>query len=287
LVFGGHVDQEASVVRGGVSRAWIVDDVLWSVIEPLLPPWPVRTPGPRPVPDRLCLQGILYVLHTGIGWEDLPQELGYGCGMTCWRRLKRWTDTGVFDQVHRILLAELNAAGRIDWSRAVLDGSHLDAKKGARAPAVTGQPGQARQQTPPDLRRRRHPTPGHHDRWERPRRHPGGDVARRRAASPAGGVGPAAGSRRCWPTRATTAPRSRDACRARGSQLIIPYRHTTGIKGLGKLRYVVEQTLALLHQFRRLATRWEHRLDIHQSLVNLGCALICWRRLINHEQRSC
>lgn len=75
------------------------------------------------------------MLYTGIGWEDLPQELGYGSGMTCWRRLKRWTDAGVFDRLHRLLLAELNAAGRIDWSRAILDGSHIDAKKGATLPA--------------------------------------------------------------------------------------------------------------------------------------------------------
>ena len=47
------------------------------------------------------------------------------------------------------------------------------------------------------------------------------------------------------------------------------------IKGLGKLRYVVEQTFALLHQFRRLAIRWERRLDIHEAFVSLGCALIC------------
>jgi transposase len=62
---------------------------------------------------RLCLQGILFVLHTGIGWEDLPQELGFGSGMTCWRRLQRWTEAGVFDQIHQILLAKLNAANRI------------------------------------------------------------------------------------------------------------------------------------------------------------------------------
>ena len=78
--------------------------------------------GPRPGPDRHCLQGILFVLHTGIGWEDLPLELGFGSGMTCWRRLKRWTDAGVFDQLHQILLAQLNAANRIDWSRAAVDG---------------------------------------------------------------------------------------------------------------------------------------------------------------------
>jgi transposase len=50
-----------------MSKAWIVDDGLWELIEPLLPPWPAKAPGPRPVPDRLCLQGILFVLHTGIG----------------------------------------------------------------------------------------------------------------------------------------------------------------------------------------------------------------------------
>ncbi len=54
--------------------------------------------------------------------------------MTCWRRLKRWSEADVFDRLHRLLLAELNAAGRIDWSRAAMDGSHIDAKKGAPAP---------------------------------------------------------------------------------------------------------------------------------------------------------
>jgi transposase len=73
------------------------------------------------------------VLQTGIGWEDLPQELGFGSGMTCWRRLKRWIDAGVFDQMHQLLLDRLNAANRIDWSRAAIDGSHIDAKKGVPA----------------------------------------------------------------------------------------------------------------------------------------------------------
>ncbi|ROP33608.1 transposase [Couchioplanes caeruleus] len=116
-----------------MGRAWIVDDGLWELIEPLLPPWPNKVPGPRPVPVRLCLQGILFVLHTGIGWEDLPQELGFGSGMTCWRRLRRWTGTGAFDQVHQILLAKLNAANRIDWSSVAMDGSHIDRSPGAWA----------------------------------------------------------------------------------------------------------------------------------------------------------
>ena len=122
-----------------MGKPWVVDDELWKLIEPVLPPWPQKAPGPKPIPDRLCLQGILFVLHTGLGWEDLPQELGFGSGMTCWRRLERWTTAGVFDQVHQILLAKLNAANRIDWSRAAMDGSHIDAKKGV--------PGQVRRRS--------------------------------------------------------------------------------------------------------------------------------------------
>ncbi len=60
---------------------------------------------------------------------------------------------------------------------------------------------------------------------------------------------------------------------------VISLKGAPNIKGLGKLRYVVEQTFALLHQFRRLAIRWERRLELHDALVSLGCSLICWRRL--------
>jgi len=97
-------------------------------------------------------QEILFVLHTGIGWEDLPQELGFGSGMTCWRRLQRWTDAGVFDQLHQILLAKRNAANRIDWSRAAMDGSPIDAKGCPNRP-IADQPRQARLQASPDRRR--------------------------------------------------------------------------------------------------------------------------------------
>jgi transposase len=113
-----------------VVRAWVTPDALWQRIEPLLPVRPAGRRGPKPLPDRLVLQGILFVLHTGIGWEDLPQELSFGSGMTCWRRLRDWHAAGIFDQLHHLLLAELNAAARIDWSRACADSSSVRAKKG-------------------------------------------------------------------------------------------------------------------------------------------------------------
>lgn len=77
------------------------------------------------------LSGIRFVLCTGIPWEFLPQELGFGSGTTCWRRLRDWNDAGVWQRLHESLLVELNAAGALDWSRAVIDGSHVRALKGA------------------------------------------------------------------------------------------------------------------------------------------------------------
>ncbi|CAL9279511.1 hypothetical protein SUDANB135_00168 [Streptomyces sp. SudanB135_2055] len=75
------------------SRPWIVSDELWSLVEPLLPePGSKKAEGRPRVPDRQALCGILFVLHTGIQWEYLPQELGFGSGMTCWRRLAAWNE---------------------------------------------------------------------------------------------------------------------------------------------------------------------------------------------------
>jgi transposase len=73
------------------------------------------------VPDRQALCGILFVLHTGIQWEYLPQELGLRSGMTCWRRLAAWNEAGVWDQLHAVLLKELRSKNKLDWSRAVID----------------------------------------------------------------------------------------------------------------------------------------------------------------------
>ena len=111
-------------------------DELWQRIEPLLPVRPrrFRSPGRSRLPDRQVQCGILFVLHTGIQWEFLPQELGFGSGMTCWRRLAEWNAAGVWQQLHELLLAELHATGQLDWSRAVIDSSHVRAaRRGPKA----------------------------------------------------------------------------------------------------------------------------------------------------------
>jgi transposase len=116
----------------------ILDDGLWEIIEPILPPPKKRRfryPGRRPIDNRKALTGILFVLRTGIQWEHLPQEMGCGCGMTCWRRLRDWQKAGVWEQLHKILLDLLNEAGRIDWQRAVVDSSSVRAVFGGRKPA--------------------------------------------------------------------------------------------------------------------------------------------------------
>ena len=116
----------------------LVPDDLWAAIAPLLPPEPPKPKGGRPrVPDRAALGGILFVLRTGIGWEALPQELGCGSGMTCWRRLRDWQAAGVWEALHRALLDKLGAAGKIDWSRAALDSASVRAKGGARIRGAT------------------------------------------------------------------------------------------------------------------------------------------------------
>ncbi|GIH96308.1 hypothetical protein Psi01_69380 [Planobispora siamensis] len=115
----------------------MVPDELWQRIEPLLPAAErrYRHPGRRRLDDRKVLCGILFVLYTGIPWEFLPQELGFGSGMTCWRRLRDWHQAGVWQALHELLLAQLHAADRLDWSKAVIDSAQVRALKGGPKPA--------------------------------------------------------------------------------------------------------------------------------------------------------
>lgn len=118
----------------------ILNDELWELIEPLLPPAKPRRfryPGRKALDNRKTLTGILFVLRTGIGWEYLPQEMGCGSGMTCWRRLRDWQKAGIWDKIHRALLNKLRQAEKIDWSRAVVDSASVRALLGGQKLAQT------------------------------------------------------------------------------------------------------------------------------------------------------
>jgi transposase len=116
----------------------LVTEELWEAIGPLLPKHEPSPRGGRPrVPDRACLAGIVFVLKTGIPWEDLPAEMGCGSGMTCWRRLEEWRRAGVWESLHAAALAKLRGADEIDWSRAAVDSSRVKAPLGGKKPART------------------------------------------------------------------------------------------------------------------------------------------------------
>jgi transposase len=96
-----------------------------------------RFPGRKPLDNRKVLPGILFVHRTGIRWEDLPQELGRGSGMTCWLRLRDWQAAEVWQRSHELQLSELQSNDRIDWSRAIVDRSSCEPWVEVRRPAQT------------------------------------------------------------------------------------------------------------------------------------------------------
>jgi transposase len=113
----------------------LVPDGLWERIEPLLPeraPRRSRYPGRLPIDDRAALAGIVFVLKTGITWQELPREVAGCSGVTCWRRLRDWAEAGVFTAIHELLLDQLRALDRLDLGTAVVDGSHVRALTGGR-----------------------------------------------------------------------------------------------------------------------------------------------------------
>jgi transposase len=117
----------------------ILDDELWKLIEPLIPAHQrrFRHPGRKPIEHRRVLSGIIFVLRTGMPWELLPRELGFGCGMTCWNHLHEWQKAGVWQRILEVLLAHLQDAGKLDWSRAIVDSSSVRAVFGGRKQAPT------------------------------------------------------------------------------------------------------------------------------------------------------
>jgi transposase len=259
----------------------LLSDELWARVEPLLPPPKprrFRNPGRKPLDNRKALTGILFVLKTGIPWEDLPQEMGCGSGMTCWRRLRDWHHAGVWDRLVALLLAELHAAERIDWRRAAIDSSLARALGGVEDsgpnPTDRGRPGvkhhvvvagngvplvvdvpAANQADVRHLEPMLDSLPGVRGRVGRPRRRP----------------------EELYADRAYDSQPHRERTRRRGLRPQFARRRTEHGSGLGVFRWVVERTIAWLHGFRKLRLVTEKTLDMQYAFLNLAQAIICWR----------
>ena len=109
-----------------------ITDEYWRRLEPLFPP-PRRGRGRPRADNRKTLNGILYVLRTGCRWGDVPRK--YGSPTTCWRRLRALEENGIWERIWRLLLAQLDELGKLQWARAFFYGSFVPAKKGELASA--------------------------------------------------------------------------------------------------------------------------------------------------------
>ena len=115
----------------------LLTDELWNEIRNFFPERPSSPLGGRPPTDnRTVLTAILFVLKTGIAWEDLPLELG--CSYkTCGRRLREWTAAGVWQQMFVHLLTELRIAGRLELADVLIDAGLVKAPLGGQKPVRT------------------------------------------------------------------------------------------------------------------------------------------------------
>jgi transposase len=257
----------------------LVSDALWQRIEPLLPPPPprhTRFPGRKPLDRRKILTGIVFVLKTGINWEDLPAELGWGCGKTCKTYLKAWQAAGIWERLHHILLEELQEADQIDWSRGAVDSTKARALGGG-------------DDTGPNPTDRSKLGTKHHvvtDAQGIPLATTvtgANEAAVTQLLPLADSIPDLSGPAGDKPTkpeelyadRAYDSEPQREERRNRGIEPKMPKRRTEQGSGLGIYRWVVERTQSWLHNFRKLRLRTDPDGAIHKALVSLGSALIC------------
>ena len=257
----------------------IISQKLWKPLLSLLVPPARSVQGGRPrVDDFAALNGILFVLTTGIPWEDLPKELGFGSGMTCWRRLRDWQAQGVWDRLHLALLTKLRQHDQIDWSRASIDAASVASPPGGqetgRNPTDRGKLGSKRHII---VDRRGAPLAlsitgaNRHD-----------SIAFEALVDALPAIPGLPGRPRKKPYK-LHADKGYDyrRCRAhlgrRGIQARIARRGVESSERLGRHRWVVERTHAWFAGFGKLRIRFERRLDTHYALLKLACSLICLR----------
>jgi len=261
----------------------LVSDELWEHIEPLLPAPPQRRfrfPGRKRLDYRKILTGILFVLKTGMAWDDLPAELGCGCGKTCRHYLQVWHQAGVWLRLHALLLAELNGAEEIDWSRALIDASFAKAPEGG-------------EDTGPNPTDRSKSGSKHHILTDAQGIPLNATVTAANVNEvtqlldllvnkPA--VGGKPGPQRELPERLQgdagyDSEPLRVLLRWLGITPVLRQRNTEHGSGLGKFRWYVERTISWLHSFGRLRRRLDRLTEIQEAFLRFGCSLICLRFL--------
>lgn len=266
----------------------LVSNDLWEAIQPLLPPEPPADHGGSPrIPDRAVLGGILFILRHGLRWRDLPLELGFGSGVTCWRRLHRWQSLGIWQAAHEVVLNWLGDLDAIDWSRASLDSVSVRAKRGGEStgpnPTDRGKAGSKyhvlvdRQGVP--LAVQLTAANVHDSKLLEPLvdavppiRRPAGEPGRPRKR-------PA----KLHADKGYDYPEKRRALRRRGIRPRIARRGVESNERLGRYRWVVERSQSWLVAFRKLGTRYDRHAATVLAFLHLACALICLRYLAHAE----
>lgn len=276
-------------------------DAQYALIEPELPtnvgkvgaPWHAHRP---------IINGILWRLHAGTPWEDIPAR--YGKWKTIYDRYTWWRRTGVWARIGRALQLKLDAAGLIDWSQWSLDGTVVRAHRAAAgAPhdpldeeaepadhalgrAVSGfstkihllsdsngvpldalvTPGQTHESTQVEAFVEQVDIPRH--------------IPRRRRLP-----------RRLSADRGYDAQRIRHFLRRHGIEPVIPPRRRTGKPKRGRpvsydraayrKRSTIEQCIDWLKEYRVIATRYEKLALNYLGLVKLTC-IDRYLRLLTH-----
>ncbi len=257
----------------------LLSDELWNAIAPLLPAHPPGPRGGRPrLGDRDCLRGILFVLREGIRWQSLPTAMGCGSGSTCYRRFREWTAAGVWEQVHRHLVAALGERDLLQLGSAVVDSASVRALAGGE-----------------------HTGPNPTDRAKR--------GVKRHLVTDGQGVplvveiGPANRRDEQWlpsllwwlwvvvchlgrrlpreflADRGYGFPWSIALVLAWGMRAVVAARGSPHGSGLGRRRYVVERTHSWFMRFRRLIVCHERTAGHYQGFYQLAACVICARRL--------
>jgi len=264
-------------------RAEEIVGSLWHRIKRLLPA--KRSPGLKggrpPIDDRIVLEGIVFVLQSGIPWRLFPRQFGCSAS-TCWRRIRDWQKWGIWSKLQAMLLAELCRRGKIRWSRSALDSSTVRALEGGEKtgpnPTDRARPGTkhhllvdgrgiplaiqitgASRHDVTQLVPLLESVPPVRGKPGRPRRYP----------------------RRLYGDRAYDSQAMRATLKRKGIRPYLARRNTPHGSGLGKWRWVVERTVSWLHGFRRLRLRWERRADIHHAFLTLAACIICIRCIWN------